>query len=103
VIVEGTLLFSQPAVLRQLDLSVFVDARESVRFHRRLHRDTTERGRTAEGVKKQFDLQVKPMHDEFVEPSRDKADLVVNGESSLEQELKLVLAQLTARFASTPV
>lgn len=96
VIVEGTLLFSQPAVLKQLDLSVFVDARESVRFHRRLHRDTTERGRTPEGVKKQFDLQVKPMHDQFVEPSRSKADLVVNGEARLEDELKLVLEEIAA-------
>jgi uridine kinase len=94
VIVEGTLLFSQPEILKQLDLSVFVDARESVRFSRRLHRDTTERGRTPDGVRKQFERQVKPMHDEFVEPSREQADLVVNGEASLDEELKTVLQRL---------
>ena len=94
VIVEGILLLSQPTICERLDHSVFVDAQESVRYERRLHRDTTERGRTAEGVKKQFEVQVKPMHDQFVEPSRARADLVINGEAPLEQGLKRVLALL---------
>lgn len=97
VIAEGILLLSQPVICAELDFSVFVDAHETVRFARRLKRDTTERGRTAEGVKKQFELQVKPMHDEFVEPSRGRASLVVSGESPLMQELELVLRRLPAR------
>ena len=94
VVAEGILLLTQPAICRQLDHAVFVDAQEAVRFQRRLHRDTTERGRTAEGVKQQIAAQVKPMHDQFVEPSRRNATLIINGESDLEQELAQVLARL---------
>ena len=94
IIVEGILIFSQPEVVAELDLSVFVDAPEEVRFSRRLKRDVEERGRTPDGVKKQFALQVKPMHDEFVEPSKNVAALIVSGEGSIEAELKQVLARL---------
>lgn len=79
VLVDGTLLLSQPRILEILDLSVFVDTPEPERFERRLKRDTLERGRTAEGVKKQFSLQVKPMHDTYIEPNKNKAQLLVSG------------------------
>lgn len=97
VIAEGILLLSQPVICAELDFSVFVDAPEAVRFARRLKRDTTERGRTPEGVRKQFELQVKPMHDEFVEPSRTRAGLVVSGESPIQQEMEQVLSRLPKR------
>jgi uridine kinase len=83
-------------VRRELDTAVFIEAREGVRFERRLRRDVQERGRTPDGVKKQFDLQVKPMHDEFVESSRKTADLVVSGEGSIDLALELTLARLRA-------
>jgi uridine kinase len=79
VIVDGMLLLSQAIVRPWLDHSIYVDAPESVRYERRLRRDVTERGRTAEGVERQFKAQVKPMHDEFIEPSRRYASLVVDG------------------------
>lgn len=80
VIVDGILILSQPAVRECLDLSLFIDTAESVRFARRLARDVRERGRTPEGVTSQFERQVKPMHDLFVEPSRRFADRVISGE-----------------------
>jgi uridine kinase len=79
VIVDGMLLLSQAIVRPWLDHSIFVDAPESIRYERRLRRDVTERGRTPEGVERQFRAQVKPMHDEFIEPSRRYASLVVDG------------------------
>jgi uridine kinase len=84
VIVDGTLLLSQNLICQALDLKVFVDTEEHLRFSRRLERDVRERGRTPEGVHKQFSLQVKPMHDQFVEPSKSQADLLFGGERSIK-------------------
>ena len=95
VIVDGILLLSQPAVRAQLDLSIFIDTAEPVRFARRLARDVRERGRTPEGVRKQFDAQVKPMHDLFVAPSRASADRVISGEVDFTPTLEALAAELS--------
>ncbi len=104
VIVEGTLLLSQSPVTAKLEPRIFVEAAESVRFARRLERDTVERGRLPEGVRRQFDLHVKPMHDRHVAPSRDRATLVVSGErqlaEALEASLGAVLSALPSREGS---
>ncbi|EQC43992.1 uridine kinase [Bacteriovorax sp. Seq25_V] len=78
IFVDGILIFSQPEVVKCLDYKIFIDCEEGLRFERRLNRDVKERGRTPEGVKAQFENQVKPMHDEFVEPSKVVADDIVN-------------------------
>lgn len=80
VFVDGILIFSQPQVAKQLDHLLYIDCPEDLRFSRRLNRDVKERGRTPEGVKNQFYKQVKPMHDEFVEPSKHNACDIVNVE-----------------------
>lgn len=92
VLVEGTLILSQAVILPCLDVSIFIEASEAVRYQRRLDRDVRERGRTAEGVRRQFERQVKPMHDEFVEPSRSKAGLVVSGEIDIQVALGKIMA-----------
>lgn len=79
IITDGILILSQPRVREVLDHSVFIDTPEEVRFQRRLERDVNERGRTAEGVKKQFAESVKPMHDQFVEPSKKFANVIYSG------------------------
>jgi uridine kinase len=94
LIIEGTLIFANPELSELFDLRVFISTSEKVRFERRLRRDTLERGRTPEGVRRQFELQVKPMHDQFVEPSQKVAHLVVSGEVSIEDGLKAVLTRL---------
>jgi uridine kinase len=88
VVVDGTLILSQPEIRKYLKKSIFIDTPEKVRFERRLKRDVEERGRTAEGVQKQFLRQVKPMHDEFVEPSKNFADLVLKDDQSIATCLK---------------
>jgi uridine kinase len=87
VLVEGILLFSDESTAQRLDLRIFIDAREHIRFDRRLHRDVRERGRTVESVKSQFSATVLPMHNAFVEPRRLLADRVISGEEPFEPTL----------------
>ena len=76
-IVEGILIFSEARILNLLDVRVFVDTPDDIRFIRRLQRDIIERGRTVESVIAQYRLTVRPMHFEFVEPSKRHADLII--------------------------
>lgn len=79
IIVDGILILGQPKLRELFTESVFVETPESVRFNRRLCRDVEQRGRTPEGVKAQFQAQVKPMHDAFVEPSKEHATYINSG------------------------
>ncbi|TVR92539.1 MAG: uridine kinase [Trueperaceae bacterium] len=79
VIVEGILVLHDADLRRRLTLKVFVDAPADERFIRRLERDVRERGRSAESVIDQYRRTVKPMHDLFVEPSKQHADLILPG------------------------
>jgi len=77
IIVEGILIFSDAALRALMDVKVFVDADDDTRFIRRLQRDVAERGRTVESVIDQYMGTVKPMHLEFVEPTKRYADIIV--------------------------
>ena len=77
IIVEGILIFTDPELRRLMDVKVFVDADDDTRFIRRLQRDIAERGRTVDSVIDQYESTVKPMHLEFVEPSKRYADVIV--------------------------
>ena len=88
IITDGILIFHSPEVRALFDELVFFDTPEELRFLRRLERDVQERGRTPEGVKNQFYKQVKPMHDQFVAPSKAFAHHVVTDVGSYEDVLK---------------
>lgn len=77
VIVEGILLLAAPQLRPVFDLKVFVDADESVRLARRTIRDVEQRGRTPRSVMSQFFMTVRPMHETYIEPQREVADLVL--------------------------
>lgn len=77
ILVEGILIFAEPELRKLFDVKIFVDTDADVRFIRRLHRDITERSRTTESVIKQYQSTVRPMHLEFVEPSKRYADVIV--------------------------
>lgn len=77
VLVEGILLFTDPKMRELCDLKLFVDTDADLRFIRRLQRDINERGRSTESVINQYQATVRPMHLEFVEPSKRYADLIV--------------------------
>ena len=76
LVVEGILVLHEPSLRERMSLKVFVDAPADERFIRRLERDVRERGRTAESVIIQYRRTVKPMHDLFVEPTKQHADLI---------------------------
>lgn len=77
ILVEGILIFENKALCEQMDIKIFVDTDADVRLIRRIRRDVTKRGRSLESVLVQYLSTVKPMHEQFVEPSKKNADLVV--------------------------
>ena len=89
IIVEGILIFDSPELCDLMDMKVFVDTDADVRILRRIVRDVKERGRTLDSVVTQYLTTVKPMHEQFVEPSKRKADLIVpeGGQNTVALEL----------------
>ncbi len=77
ILVEGILVFAEPELRKLMDIRVYVDTDADLRFIRRLSRDVRERGRTMESVVDQYMTTVRPMHLEFVEPSKRHADVIV--------------------------
>jgi len=77
IILEGILIFAEPRLLAEMDIKVFVDTPDDIRFIRRLRRDVAERGRTVESVIEQYLATVRPMHTQFVEPSKRLADVII--------------------------
>ncbi len=93
LIVEGILIFADPSLRPLMDIKVFVDTDDDTRVIRRLQRDVAERGRTMESVIEQYLGTVKPMHLEFVEPSKRYADIIVpvGGHNAVAVDLLLSL------------
>jgi uridine kinase len=84
IFVDGIHILSQKVVRDLLDDSVFLEILEDIRFSRRKKRDTEERGRTVEGVSKQFFNHVKPMHDQYVEPSKIWAKRILTTQKDVD-------------------
>ncbi len=97
VIVEGTMIFHWPEVRDAIDYKVFISVDEKTRYSRRLYRDTHERGRSPEGVLKQFTTQVKPMHDAYVDPSASFAQRVITNNENFDDILQKIHAFFDAR------
>ena len=102
LIVEGILVFTDAALRDLMDIKVFVDTDSDTRFIRRLQRDVAERGRTMESVIDQYQSTVKPMHLEFVEPSKRYADVIIplGGHNTVAVDLLLTMLR---SVASRPV
>jgi uridine kinase len=94
VIVEGILIFSESRILDLLDMRVFVDTPDDIRFIRRLQRDIVERGRTAESVIAQYYATVRPMHFEFVEPSKRHADIIIPEGGNTQMGIELLCSRI---------
>ena len=77
ILVEGLLIFADRALRELMDIKVYVDADPDLRFIRRLQRDIVERGRTPESIIEQYLTTVRPMHLEFIEPSKRYADIII--------------------------
>ena len=96
ILVEGILIFVEPALRELLDIKIFVDTDSDIRFIRRLERDITERGRTTESVIKQYEATVRPMHLEFVEPSKRYADIIIPQGGFNTAAMDMVVARIEA-------
>jgi len=90
IIVEGTLIFADPGLCESFDVRVYVHADDDVRLIRRLQRDTRERGRTFDSVIQQYLRTVRPMHREFVEPSKIRAELIVDGDGDIQPAVQTI-------------
>lgn len=99
ILVDGILIFHPPKVCELFDERLFFHASEALRYERRLSRDVAERGRTPEGVRAQFLRHVKPMHDQFVEPSKTRAHQVIDDQAGFEQALDAFLDRYGGRRA----
>lgn len=94
ILVEGILIFTEPELRKLFDVKIFVDTDADLRFIRRLHRDITERSRTTEYVIQQYQATVRPMHLEFVEPSKRYADVIIPEGGFNTAALDMVVARI---------
>jgi len=96
IMVEGILIFAEPTLRKLLDVKIFVDTDSDIRFIRRLDRDIEERGRSVDSVVRQYLATVRPMHLEFVEPSKRYADMIVPEGGLNAVAMEMVVARLEA-------
>lgn len=94
IVLEGILVFVEAVLRDVLDIKIFVDTPDDVRVLRRVRRDIEERGRTFASVAKQYEETVRPMHQEFVVPSKRYADLVVPEGGDMAVALSVIVARL---------
>jgi uridine kinase len=94
LIVEGILIFENAALRSHFDIKIFVDTEPDLRFIRRLRRDVRERGRTTESVVEQYLATVRPMHLEFVEPSKRYSDVIIPEGGHNEVGIDLVIQKI---------
>jgi len=96
ILVEGILIFSDTELLKEIDVKVYVDADSDIRLMRRIERDRTERDRTPIEVMNQYMATVRPMHLEYVEPSKQSADIIVDstGGGNLSVAIKMISTYL---------
>ncbi len=98
VLVEGILIFQHPELRSMFDLKVYVEADADIRVLRRLRRDILERGRTVDSVMQQYQSTVKPMHQLFVEPTRQLADIIVPSLADTSAAVELLVSRIESQL-----
>ena len=98
IIVEGILIYADPRVCDEIDVKIFVDTDADVRILRRIQRDVQERGRSLESVINQYLTTVKPMHEQFVEPSKRRADIIIPEGGQNLVALEMVVQRVKAHI-----
>ncbi|WP_369284096.1 uridine kinase [Oscillibacter sp. GMB15532] len=98
IIVEGVLIFQNPALREMFDIKIFVETDADERILRRALRDVEDRGRSLQSVVKQYLTTVKPMHEQYVEPSRKYADIIVLGGGRNLVALEMMIQRIQAHI-----
>lgn len=101
VIVEGILIFAEPRLIEEMDVKIFVDTPDDIRFIRRLQRDIRERGRTVDSVIEQYFASVRPMHMQFVEPSKRMADVIIPEGGNSSVSIDLISSRIRERLTNS--
>lgn len=101
VIVEGILIFAEPRLIEEMDVKIFVDTPDDIRFIRRLQRDIRERGRTVDSVIEQYFASVRPMHMQFVEPSKRMADMIIPEGGNNSVSIDLISSRIRERLTNS--
>jgi uridine kinase len=99
IIVEGILVLAEPELRKRIDIKLFVDTPADIRFIRRLMRDIVSRGRSVESVVEQYMATVRPMHEEFVEPSKRYADLIIPEGGENQVAIDAIIARVERLLA----
>jgi uridine kinase len=100
IIVEGILIFQSRELCQQMDIKIYVDTDADVRILRRIVRDVRDRGRSLESVVEQYLTTVKPMHEQFVEPSKRNADIIIPEGGHNQVALDMVMERVRAHIES---
>ncbi len=103
IVVEGILILAIPEIRALFDRTIFVDAPEHLRLSRRIERDQQKRGRSREQVIAQYEQTVKPMHDRYVEPSRENVDLLLDGAGEFRKAAEALYAAVASYSESGSV
>ena len=98
ILLDGILIFTEPELRESMDIKLFVDTDDDVRLLRRIKRDIMERGRELEGVMNQYEKFVRPMHLEFVEPSKRYADIIIPRGGENVVALNMVIATIREKL-----
>ena len=98
ILIDGILIFSEPELRELMDVKIYVDTDDDVRLLRRLQRDIEERGRSVESVLNQYQKFVRPMHLEFVEPSKRYADVIIPRGGKNKVALEMVFALIRGQM-----
>ena len=99
LVIEGILIFAEPELCREMDIKLFVDTDADVRILRRIVRDVRDRGRSLDSVVKQYLSTVKPMHEEFVEPSKRNADIIIPQGGHNQVAMQMVVERVRAHLS----
>ncbi len=100
ILIDGIRIFSEPELLELMDVKIFVDTDDDIRLLRRLKRDINERGRSVESVMEQYQKFVRPMHLEFVQPSKRYADVIIPRGGKNKVALDMVLALINEKLST---
>ena len=94
IFLEGTLIFYFIELINIINLKIFIETKESIRYQRRIDRDIKQRGRTISNVKEQYQSTVKPMHVKYIEPLKSVADVIISGESDIVDSVNRIIKKI---------
>ena len=94
IFLEGTLIFYFIELINIINLKIFIETKESIRYQRRIDRDIKQRGRTISNVKEQYQNTVKPMHVKYIEPLRSVAEVIISGELDIVDSTNRVIKKI---------